>query len=356
MEPGNPFTKTGLPPCRFFVCTLIVWLIWAMPAPAAGQTGSARAQKAPAAPVPEMISAQPSRIEKVINGFTRARTKMKVVSEVSARCLAVLADVGQETPPDGVFARLDDTFIRLEHQANLAEQNRIKARLDYWQKEALRYRRLVKTKSESQSRLDSLETDLQQARLQLKSLQIQGDILAERLKRHEVRAPAGWRVISRSVEPGQWVATGEVLAELGNYNTLLVPLALSPPELQALEAMPGPYELKAPYQHRTLKARLERINPAFDPVTRKTKLELAVDSGLAQMRGGVQVELRLILPDPSGAVLVPAEALQSRYQEKWLTKKDGSQVQAVDLGPGPGGLRRVVSPQVRPGDLLRLVK
>ena len=275
---------------------------------------------------------------------------------MSARCLAVLADVGEKTPPDGVFARLDDTFIRLEHQANLAEQSRIKTRLDYWQKEALRYRRLVKAKSESQSRLDSLETDLQQARLQLKSLQIQGDILTERLKRHEVRAPAGWRVISRSVEPGQWVATGEVLAELGDYNTLLVPLALSPRELRALEAMPAPYELKAPYQHKTLKARLERINPAFDPVTRKTKLDLAIDSGLAQMRGGVQVELRLILPDPSGAVLVPPQALESRYQEKWLTKKDGTQVQAVDLGPGPGGMRRVVSPQVRPGDLLRLVK
>ena len=314
------------------------------------------AKAGPGDPGLRLVQAQASKVVKTISGFTRARARMKVVSEVSGRCLAVLADVGQKIPADGIFARLDDTFTRLEYQANQVEQKRISTRLDYWQKEVTRYRRLVKAKSESQSRLDSLETDLGQARLQLKALETQGNSLFERIQRHVIRAPADWKVISRDVEPGQWVATGAVLAELGDYNTLLVPLALSASEYQAFLVMGNSYKLKAPYEEAEISARIERINPAFDQLTRKTKVELAIDGGLKEMRGGVQVEFDLILPDPSGAVLLPAEALEERYQEKWLTREDGGQLQAVDLGPGPGGLRRVVAQGVEPGDRFRLVR
>lgn len=61
-----------------------------------------------------------------------------------------------------------------------------------------------------------------------------------------------------------------------------------------------------------------------------------------------------MMPDPTGALLVPPAALIERYQENWLTKQDGSQVRAVVLGPGPDGLKRVVSSSVKPGERLRL--
>ena len=353
-------TGCNLRPKNLFILALFLSLLVGLSPLAQAQNRDKPPQKTkngiPIAPPVELVSARPSKIVKTISGFTRARARMKVVSEVSGRCLAVLADVGQKVPADGVMARLDDTFTRLEHEANLVEQKRIRTRLNYWQKEVTRYRRLVRAKSESQSRLDSLETDLVQASLQLKALKTQGDSLAERLSRYVIRAPAGWRVITRSVEPGQWVATGAVLAELGDYDTLLVPVALSPAEYLALRNMESPYRLWAPYQNKTVEARIERISPAFDERTRKTKVELAISGGLPEMRGGVQVEIELSMPDPSGAVLLPARALETRYQEKWLTKEDGSQVRVVDLGPGPQGLRRVVSKKVKPGERFRLMK
>ena len=298
--------------------------------------------------------ARPAQETKVLTGFTRARAEMNVISEVSGRCLSVAADVGQAVGKNGVFARLDDTFVRLDLEANRVEQARLNSRVAYLKNEVKRHRTLVLKKSEPQSKLDSLEQDADQAVHQLRGLVTAAKILKERLARFVIKAPPGWRVMERRVEPGQWVSVGASLAKLGDFSTLLVPLALSRREYDHLRSLPGPVELFSPLEQKSVPAGIERVNPAFDPVTRKINLDMAVTKGLKEMRGGIRLDLRIMMPDPTGAILVPPAALIERYQEHWLTKEDGSQVRAVVLGDGPNGLKRVVSSSVKPGERLRL--
>lgn len=249
---------------------------------AAGDT----AGQEPAAQSAGVWVVKPAKETKVLTGFTRARAEMNVISEVSGRCLSVAADVGQAVGTGGVFARLDNIFVRLDLEANRVEQARLKSRLAYLKKEVSRHRKLVLKKSESQSQLDRLEQDMDQAVHQLKGLVTAGKILKERLARFVIKAPAGWRVMERRVEPGQWVSVGSSLATLGDFSTLLVPLALSPREYEHLRSLPDPIELFSPSEKKYVPARIERINPAFDPVTRKIKLDMAVTKGLKDMRGG----------------------------------------------------------------------
>jgi hypothetical protein len=61
------------------------------------------------------------------------------------------------------------------------------------------------------------------------------------------------------------------------------------------------------------------------------------------------------MPDPSGAVLVPAAAVSERYQEHWLTKAGGERMRVVVLGPGPEpDTLRVASPRLKPGDRVQV--
>lgn len=308
---------------------------------------AADAQAAP--PAGQAFSAQEAVRVLTFTGFTRARAKLKLVSEVSGRCQRVLYDVGDTVGPGGVFAVLDDTFVALELETNQVEQARLDSRVAYLAKETGRYRKLVRRHSEAPSKLDRQEEDLAQARLQLKALGTQRKVLAERLARHTLKAPPGWRVIDRLIEPGQWVNVGTPVALLGDFRTLLVPLALDPRQYQLLRRAPRPLQVYLPDLGLTLPAELERLSPAFNPTTRKISLDLELSQGLPYHRGGLRVEFRLTAPDPSGAVLVPAGALQERYQENWLTREDGKQVRVVLLGPGPGGTLRVSSPAVKPG-------
>ncbi|MBU4573783.1 MAG: hypothetical protein KUA39_15330, partial [Desulfarculus sp.] len=130
----------------------------------------------------------------VFSGFTRARAKLRLVSEVAGRCQKVNYDVGGTIGPAGVFAVLDDTFTRLDLKSNQVEQKRLVSRVAYLDKDAQRYRNLVKRGSEAPSKLDRLDEELTQASLQLEALKTQAAILSERLSRHVIKAPPGWRV------------------------------------------------------------------------------------------------------------------------------------------------------------------
>lgn len=318
------------------------------------QAKKVAASNAPAKAPARIITAKPAAQSVTLTGFTRARAEIKLISEVAGRCLEVDAEVGDLIGKNGVFARLDATFTKLELENNLVEQSRLKSRLTYLEKDLKRTRTLVARKSQAQAKLDSEEQQFDQARLQLRALAVQEKTLRERISRHIIKAPAGWQVMERKVEPGQWVAAGFEVGRVGDFRTLLVPLALTPEEYEALNSLQN-ISLKLPATGREIPARIYRVSPAFDPDTRKINLDLAIEDSLANKRGGLRAELILNLPDPSGAVWVPTFAVSQRYQEFWLQRADGKKIRVMVLGPGPEpDTLRVTSPEVRPGQRFRL--
>lgn len=313
--------------------------MFCLQAPVAGALASDEA--ATFSPVPA------ERVE-TLTAYTRAETTMQIASEVPGRVLEVYADVGEQVPRDGVFARVDDTFVRLDLAEQRVQRRRLETRRDYYRKEALRYRDLVAGRHADQSTLDRFEQELAQAELQLEALDVTIERLTEQLQRHKVRAPAGFRVITRAVEPGEWVAAGQVLAELGDFRTLVAPFALDLAQFDWLQENAGELELDVHGADSALRvaARLHEVSPAFDPQTRKINVQLAYDAEQTQARGGLRVQLQVPLPDRSGAMLVPASAVSTRYEQHWLTRPDGSRLYVVLLGSEPDGRLRVQAPEL----------
>lgn len=289
--------------------------------------------------------------EAALTGYTRPRYVMDLVAEEEGRCLKVLADVGQELGKDGVYALMDTTFIDLELRKNSSEQKRIAANLDFIAKEVARYRTLVGKDLSDQSNLDRLQSSKAQNEFELESLKIEGARLTERRVRFAVKGRPGWRLMSRKLQPGEWVRPGVALGQAGDFSTLLVPFALSSDEYAALKAakelaLRFPEVASAP----RVQAKLERVSPDFDPETRKINVDLAVAGGLPEMRGGLKAELTLSLPDPAGVVLVPQASVLERYEEHWLSRSTGENVKIFVLGSGPDNTFRVRGDGVRAGE------
>lgn len=286
-----------------------------------------------------------------LTAFTRARSVMELVSEESGRCLSVAADVGQTIGADGVFARLDTTYIRLDLEANRAEQARSQSDLAYYSKERSRYETLVRGEQAAQSTLDDLLRNEEVAKRQLQTLRIEERRLMERMARYTIKAPEGWQVMARDVEPGEWVNTGQVVGTLGNYTVLLVPFAFTPEELAHLrnKAKNGIVLTLPDYGGKKVTASVERVNPGFDPETRKIGVDLVIEEGDFDFRGGIRCQLTVDLPDPGGSVLVPDSALLKAYEEYFLVKPDGQRVRVVLLGSADDGMRRVSAPGLASG-------
>ncbi len=301
----------------------------------------------------DLVTAQAAYRQETLTGFTRERTRLLLSAETGGRVSEVNGDVGDLTREEFPFACLDQTFIDLELAANRAEQEALRVDLDYFGKEVRRIRQLLAQKSSSESQLDAAVRNLDKTEVQLEALKIAGQTLRERKVRHCIRSPAGWRVISRQVEPGEWINAGQPVVEIGDYRSLLVPFALSMPEYQALQGLDDDLSLRLPQRGETLPARLLRVSPAFDQASHKIQVELEIAEGIDDPRGGLRAELTLTIPLNSGAVVMPESALLKRYEQFWLRRPDGEEVGVVYLGreEGPeGAVVRVASPEVKAGD------
>lgn len=325
--------------------------------PGSGLVAEAQAQTMPEKEDPlsnETFVVQSAERRSVLTGFTRARNSMTLVAEESGRVQKVLADVGDTLGSNGLFAQLDTTFIRLDLEGNRADQQRLKSDLEYNKKEMDRYKTLVKNKTAAQSTLDSNVRAHQAALQQLRAKQVDERVLMERLKRFSIVGPPGWKVITRYIEPGEWVTKGEKVAELGRYDVLLIPFALTGAEYRALKDMGKTVPLKLTDLDTTVMAQVARVSPGFDPQTRKINVDLEITKGDIEFRGGLRTELTIDLPDPGGAVVVPKSALVKAYEEYFLMTPERKRVRIVLLGSADDGMRRVTSPDIAPGDVFLL--
>ncbi len=298
----------------------------------------------------EVFKATPASRVVTLTGFTRPRVGMTLVSEESAMCVSVFADIGDTIGAKGRFATLDPKFIKLEIAQLKADISRLQSDLDYFRKEADRYTKLVKRNTAAQSELDLHMRNLNGAKSLLRLTQLKLSVDQEHLRRYTLRAPAGWKVIKRYIEPGEWVTKGEKVAELGNFKTLLVPYALTVKELDKIIKMGSKVTLEFPGFDKTVEAKLERISPDFDPETRKIDADFEIISGDFKFRGGLRTELKIEMPDPGGAVVVPESSLVKAYDDKFLVRPDGVRVKVLLLGKSKDGNLRVSSRAVKAGE------
>lgn len=302
----------------------------------------------------ELVEAKAAVKTETLSGFTRAHTRLVLSAESAGRIIQVNGDVGGYIKDNEPFACLDDTYLDLELSSNRTERKTLKVDIEYFQKEVNRFNKLLKKNSSTKSQLDTAQRNLDKTRAQLDSLTVAAKILKERKDRLCIKAPTGWRIIKRYVEPGTWVNVGMPVVEVGDFSRLVAPFALSMTEYQALKTkQESGLMVSLPDLNIDIPAQLVRVSPAFDELSRKIPLELEIQEGLTVHRGGLRINLRLDIPMHTGAVLVPDKALQQRYEQFWLKRPDGSEVSVVYLGRSNGtdeGWVRVVSPDVKPGD------
>jgi len=306
-----------------------------------------------------LVTAEPALREVRLTGFTRPRAELPLAAESSGRVATVAYDIGETIGKDGVFAHLDATFLELELAEVAIRREQLQARIAHDRREVERYTKLARRNNASASRLDTLRQTLRDARHELRLLENRRQVLRERLQRTRIPAPVGWRITSRNLEPGQWVQAGEPVGAAADFTTLIVPFALTPEHYGILTAAdPDGLRLELPDLKRGVATFVYRTNPGFDPVTRKIAVDLALRDPVEPRRGGLRARLDLCVPERSGAVLLPAGAVEHSYEEFWVTRENGERLRVMRLGSRQGAdgeYLRVAAPGLAPGQRFRLL-
>ncbi len=294
----------------------------------------------------EVMQLEPYKRQYSLLGISRPEATLILSAEVAGKVEEVLVDVGDTIGDDGVAAELDTTFINLDFEKNKIEQQETTRRLELEKKTTLRYQNLVDTNSAALAQYDEALARADILEIQLTGLQNEESRLREKLRRHRLTAPPGWTVIRRLVEPGQYLNQGQALAELGNFNMVVVSYLLTVAELDLLRKRDS-LTLSFPERDLVVDATVYRVSPDVDEVSRKIVVELLVSpsrSGESVLRrGGLRAELTLEGRRENNVYLVPVASLNKKYEAYWLTTAVGKEIKVVVVGRVEGSGKAIIS-------------
>lgn len=299
----------------------------------------------------------PASIERSITSFTRPRRAVVVAAEVSGRVTMVALDVGQRVTPESAneVVTIDDTqavIARDQAAAALvaAEQAASAAALAQQSADteaALRARTSARTKTlADQGKLSTEEADTSSTTADLARIAAERAKVAtaqaatavaqakldlaranDHLARHRIPAPAGWLVAQRLVEPGTTVVAGTPLLRVVDTTTLVVEVHVTSDELTALRSQTALSAHFPRHGGQNVPLRLARIDPEFDPQTRKHRVELDLAGDAApEPLGGLEVVVTFPLPDPSGALLIPASFIRTAGERQRVRTVDDAEL------------------------------
>lgn len=286
--------------------------------------------------------------QQTLQGYSRAFSTATIASEVAGRIQTVHYDVGAMLSSEPLV-QIDSTFINLELQeiAVALQQNKIQQqqaalRTAWLQREFERRQKLVDEGRVSRVAFEEIEQQRDQSQLeqqqlvqQQRQLQVKQQTAQERQQRHQPHAPQGWLVSERLVEPGEQVKVGDPLFNIQNFSRLLVPLALSHPQLTALEQ-----QQRATLNNQNLHYRIYSVSPAFDEATRKIQVELEVLNYPEQYREGLLFKVPVTLPQ--SGLMVPEAAITSRYDRPQVQRADTQELITIQILDRQGDWIKIV--------------
>jgi hypothetical protein len=310
---------------------------------------------------PYRPSEHPAGSERTITGFTKPAAKLIISAEDSAKLLSLPfavgttlgeGDTGDPTTPWITVGQLDDGIARTRLDSAKAQVNEAAARVTqinaeiarnqrevtWWQIELKRFSTLAEEGRSSQRQVDETAFRRDQSELAGKALQQQllsaeaslgvakANHAQQRLivQRHQLRAPRGWVVVARHLEPSSLANPGQGIIELADTRTLEVELRLSSQEVTIIQAANAAKQLSLGHNGKNIPATLHAVSPDFDAESRKHAVYLrfpgeAVDNA----RGGLSVSLAIPLPDPNGGVLIPLSYTRAELDQWLVYSSDG---------------------------------
>lgn len=298
---------------------------------------------APAAATRWRPAEHPAPVLRPIAGLTRPVRVLAIAAEVAGRVVDPGPPVGSEIPP-GAALRLDPVLAEADRAVAAAQAVRATAEAAFRGREAARLARLAAEGRIGEAEHAAATHAAEAARLAAEAAAAELARAEALLARRSVPLPAGWRVLRRHREAGAVVQPGEPVLEAGDPAAVSVLLHLGEDEIAALPAA------VATVGGRTWPVLAVRVPEQADALSRKRPVELEL-SGAAG--GGREAVVLLSLPDPLGALAVPAGLLRGGADGSQARTADGRLLRVTVLREaGPGLLAVLPTPELAAAELV----
>ncbi|HKZ32272.1 MAG TPA: efflux RND transporter periplasmic adaptor subunit [Vicinamibacteria bacterium] len=266
-------------------------------------------------------------------GSLEARDMVQVTAQVEGVASDVRFREGDRVSPASVLLRIDPDRHRVEAERAKALKDQAAAELgraqaDLARRESLAASQLLSTEELTRSRGENarLEAAVEVAKAAY-------EIALQDQRRAEVRPPITGVINTRTVDTGQFIRTGTVLATIVDVSRLRLRFKVSEAEsLRAREDGRVSFGV-APLGPREFGARIYHVGRVADPTTRQVEVLAWVDPE-NELKPGFFAEVTLAGEKKENALVVPESAIQAseRGFVTYVLDKNTARVRPVGLG------------------------
>jgi multidrug efflux system membrane fusion protein len=266
-------------------------------------------------------------------GSLEPEEMIQVTAEVEGAVSEVRFHEGNRVSPSTVLLRIDPERFRLEaeqaeasYNQSLAERGRAEA--DLKRREELNQSQLVAAEELNRSRGES-----SRLRAAAEAAKAARDIAVQNLRKSEVRPPHGGVINTKTVETGQFVKTGNVLATLVDTRRLRLRFKISEGEsLRAHEGDTVTFRV-APLGPQEFPAKIYHVGEVADPQTRQVE-GLAWVQNPGELKPGFFAEVILAGESKKEALVVPEGAVQASEQGfvTYVVENGKARMRPIEIG------------------------
>ncbi|MEI7484102.1 MAG: efflux RND transporter periplasmic adaptor subunit [Ignavibacteriota bacterium] len=263
-------------------------------------------------------------------GTTAPFNEVVVSAETAGRVIGLYFDVGSNVGKGKMLIKLDDEVKRATLEN--AEANFEKAKKDYE-----RFERLLETKSITEVQYESAKLTYKQTESALKIAQRQ-------LKDSKIICPLSGVVISKSVELGTYLNTGNPVATVVNIDRLKVKVYV--PELEAFKLKEGDaVELTTEvYPGTVFNGKITTINAKADDA-HSYLVEITVNNNKSYpLRAGLFARVSFKTLETISAIVIPRAALIGSIKEAkvFVVENNVARLRKIVVGSEFGNRMEVV--------------
>lgn len=338
---ARPQTRTIIITVIVLVLLLAALFAWRTQRNGQGQTWQQQAVPVAAAIVsPREV---PSTLDAV--GTLTAVREVTLSSEVAGRVSAINFRAGSTVGSGALLVQLFDGPERADRQA-------AQAKAAFAGLQLARSEQLAPSGAEPRELLQQRRSERDQAVAAVRQIDA-------RLIQKQVRAPFSGEIGIRRVNLGQYINPGDPVATLTALGQLYVEFALPQQELARLKPGSTVSVTSDAYPGRSFIARVNAVEPKVGEDTRNVTVQATLPNGDRALRPGMYVTASLMLPPQSGALVVPATAIQTSAQGdsviviRGKNARSGGKAEIVPVQTGRRiGNEVVIDKGLKPGDVV----
>lgn len=263
-----------------------------------------------------------------ITGNLEAVNDAVVVSRISEKLNKIVKNVGSVVKKNETIALMENQIWRESLNQAEASLRSIEARHQQVKQDYERYKRLFDEKAVSQQQWERIRSSMQEADASLAQLQAAYSQARERFEETYIKAPFDGTVGSFYFDEGDMIQMGQSVAKIVNTNLMKAKLNIPDLYINKLSEQQSIYAKFPALSNLQFEGRVNRIDPAIDPLSRTIEVETIFNNKDNILKSGMyglfQIEIEkqqntFVLPD--NAVLHHTEvkinpATGSTYTEK----------------------------------------